>query len=184
VLHFVRYGPLPLLASELRKRWAIFINPDATIRFGRGVICGPGFSLHIDGAGQFIVGDGVEFRREFRAEIAGDGRIVIGADCHMTYRVLMQCSTSITLGDRVQVGPGVHLYAATHPLDPALRAAGLELARPVRVGNNVWIGGGSILCPGVTVGDNSVIGAGSVVVKDVPANVLAVGNPCRVVRQL
>jgi maltose O-acetyltransferase len=84
----------------------------------------------------------------------------------------------------VQVGPGVHIYAATHPLDPGLRAAGLELARPVRVGNNVWVGGGSILCPGVTVGDNSVIGAGSVVVRDVPANVLAVGNPCRVVRQL
>lgn len=97
--------------------------------------------------------------------------------------VLLDCNR-ITLGDRVLLGPGVHIYAATHPLDPAERARGLELAAPVSIGSNVWVGGGAIVCPGVTIGDDSVIGAGSVVVGDMPAMCLAVGNPCRVIRRL
>lgn len=82
------------------------------------------------------------------------------------------------------VAPGVHFYSATHPVDPAVRRSGLELGAPITVGENVWIGGASVVLPGVTIGDDSVIGAGSVVTKDVPAGVVAVGNPCRVVRAL
>ena len=82
------------------------------------------------------------------------------------------------------MAPAVQVYAATHPLDPKLRAAGLELAYPIRIGNNVWIGGGAIILPGVTIGDGAVIGAGSVVRSDVPAASLAVGNPARIVRTL
>jgi maltose O-acetyltransferase len=82
------------------------------------------------------------------------------------------------------MGPGIHLYTATHPLDAATRKSGLESALPIAIGNGVWLGGGTIVCPGVTIGENTVVGAGSVVVRDLPANVLAVGNPCRVVRSL
>jgi maltose O-acetyltransferase len=78
----------------------------------------------------------------------------------------------------------VKLYAATHPTDPQERLDGLEYGKPIRIGNNVWIGGGTVVVAGVTIGDNSVIGAGSVVVKDIPANVVAVGNPCKPIKQL
>ena len=91
---------------------------------------------------------------------------------------------SIHVGDYVLIGPDVKFYAATHPIDPQTRLDGLECGGPIHVGNNVWIGGGTILVAGVTIGDNSVIGAGSVVVKDIPANSVAVGNPCKVIKQL
>jgi len=78
----------------------------------------------------------------------------------------------------------VQVYTATHPVDPPLRRSGVESALPIAIGDNVWIGGGSILLPGVTVGDNTVVGAGSVVTRDLPANVIAVGNPCRVLRAI
>jgi maltose O-acetyltransferase len=85
----------------------------------------------------------------------------------------------ITIGDDVQIAPVVQLLTATHPLDPAVRRSGLEGGKPIRIGNNVWIGGGAIVLPGVTVGDDAVIGAGSVVTRDVPAGVVVVGNPAR-----
>ena len=85
----------------------------------------------------------------------------------------------ITIGDDVQIAPVVQLLTATHPLDPAVRRSGLEGGKPIRIGNNVWIGGGAIVLPGVTVGDDAVIGAGSVVTRDLPAGVVVVGNPAR-----
>ncbi|WP_068468928.1 sugar O-acetyltransferase [Candidatus Protochlamydia phocaeensis] len=97
--------------------------------------------------------------------------------------VILDCA-KVTLGDNVLLGPNVQLYAGFHPLLASERLKGLELALPVNIGNNVWIGGGAIVCPGVTIGDNTTIGAGSVVVKDIPANVIAAGNPCRVMREL
>ena len=97
--------------------------------------------------------------------------------------VFLDCNY-INIGDNVFLGPNVQIYAASHPLQAAERIKGPELALPVNIGNNVWIGGGSIICPGVTIGENTTIGAGSVVVKDIPANVLAAGNPCRVIRDL
>lgn len=90
----------------------------------------------------------------------------------------------IVFGDNVLIGPQCGFYTALHPLDAQQRAAYLEAAYPIRVGDNVWFGGGVKVLPGVTIGENTVIGAGSVVTKNIPANVLAVGNPCRVVRVL
>lgn len=90
----------------------------------------------------------------------------------------------ITIGADTQIGPHVQLLTPTHPLDPAERRSQVEAAGPITIGSNVWLGGGVIVLAGVTIGDNSVIGAGSVVVHDVPANVVAVGNPARVIREL
>jgi maltose O-acetyltransferase len=81
-------------------------------------------------------------------------------------------------------GPGVHVYAATHPVDAETRSRGLEYARPVTIGDDVWIGGAAVVLPGVTIGDRAVVGAGSIVTHDVPADVVAAGNPCRPLREL
>ena len=105
-------------------------------------------------------------------------RSFLNANC-----VLLDCA-SITIGDRTLIGPAVQIYAATHPLDPEIRASGLELAKPVTIGDDVWIGGGAIICPGVNIGSRTTIGAGSVVTRDIPVDVFAAGNPCRVIRQL
>nr|WP_315865235.1 sugar O-acetyltransferase [Acaryochloris thomasi] len=108
---------------------------------------------------------------------AGD-RLYINYDC-----TILDCNT-VHLGDDVLFGPKVQIYTAYHPTEPELRLSGKELAAPVSIGDNVWLGGGVIVCPGVSIGSNVTIGAGSVVVKDVPSNVVAVGNPCRVIRML
>ncbi len=128
------------------------------------------------------VGQFVDVQPPFQCDY-GDN-IFVGSHVFMNFGCVILDCARVEIGDRVQMGPGVHVYAATHPTDPRPRAEGLEMARPVRIGNNVGVGGRAILGPGVTVGDNSVIGAGSVVTRDVPANVVAVGNPCRVVRRL
>jgi maltose O-acetyltransferase len=97
--------------------------------------------------------------------------------------VFLDCSY-IKMGNNVFLGPNVQMYAAYHPVVAAERIKGPELAAPIIIGDNVWIGGSSIICAGVTIGENTTIGAGSVVTKDIPANVVAVGNPCRVLRKL
>jgi len=110
--------------------------------------------------------------------------ISIGARSFVNYAcVLLDCNT-IAIGADVQIGPGVHIYTATHPLDAEARRSGWESADPVTIADGVWLGGGAIVCPGVTIGENTVVGAGSVVARDLPPGVLAVGNPCRVVRAL
>ena len=90
----------------------------------------------------------------------------------------------VFIGDYVKFGPGVHIYTATHPVDPDERAAFIEFAKPVRIGDKVWVGGNVTICPGVEIGENTVIGAGSVVTKNIPANVIAAGNPCRVIKHI
>jgi maltose O-acetyltransferase len=90
----------------------------------------------------------------------------------------------VTIGANVLFGPAVQIYTATHPMSAAQRRVGVEFARPVTIGSDVWVGGGAIICPGVRVGARAVIGAGSVVTKDIPDDVFAAGNPCRVVRAL
>jgi len=97
--------------------------------------------------------------------------------------VFLDCAP-IEIGDDLQMGPAVQLYTAFHPLDRQTRAAGLEYAKPIRIGDGVWIGGGAIVLAGVTIGDGCVIGAGSVVTRDLPPDTLAVGNPARTVRSL
>ncbi|UBF25968.1 sugar O-acetyltransferase [Kovacikia minuta CCNUW1] len=110
--------------------------------------------------------------------------IYVGDRFYMNYGcVILDCNT-VQIGNDVLCAPYVQIYTAYHPTDPTVRLTGRELAAPIVIGNNVWIGGGVIICPGVTIGDNTTIGAGSVVTKDIPANVIAVGNPCRVVRSI
>jgi len=91
---------------------------------------------------------------------------------------------TIRIGEDCQIGPNVQLLTPTHPVDPQPRRDKLEAALPITLGDNVWLGGGVIVCPGVSIGDNTVVGAGAVVVRDLPANVVAVGNPARVVREI
>lgn len=97
--------------------------------------------------------------------------------------VLLDCAP-IAIGDNVLLGPQVGLYTPSHPIDAAARSTGVEQAKPIVIGSDVWIGGHATVCPGVTVGDDVVIGAGSVVTHDIPSHVVAVGNPCRVLRPI
>jgi maltose O-acetyltransferase len=110
--------------------------------------------------------------------------ISIGARTFINYNFVALDVAAITIGEDCQIGPNVQLLTPTHPLESQPRRDKLEAARPITIGDNVWLGGGAIVLPGVTIGDNSVIGAGSVVSRDVPANVAAVGNPARVIRHL
>ena len=110
--------------------------------------------------------------------------IYVGDGFYMNFGcVILDCHT-VHIGEKVLCGPSVQIYTATHPTNPEIRLSGLELAAPVQIGNNVWIGGGAIICPGVTIGDHATIAAGSVVVKDIPARVVAGGNPCRIIKPL
>ncbi|NMM35922.1 MAG: sugar O-acetyltransferase [Glaciimonas sp.] len=110
--------------------------------------------------------------------------ITVGSGTFVNYGLVALDVASITIGKDVQIGPNVQLLTPTHPLDPELRRAKLEAAKPIVIGNNVWLGGGAIVLAGVTIGENSVIGAGAVVTKNIPPNVIAVGNPARVIREL
>ena len=110
--------------------------------------------------------------------------IEVGENFFANFNLVILDEARVTFGDNVFIAPNCAFYTAGHPLDVAQRNAGLEYSLPIRVGNNVWIGGNVCVMPGVTIGDNTVIGAGSVVVHDIPAGVLAAGNPCRVIRQL
>jgi maltose O-acetyltransferase len=110
--------------------------------------------------------------------------ITIGARTFVNYNLTALDVAAITIGEDCQIGPNVQLLTPTHPLEPGPRRDKLEAARPITIGNNVWLGGGATVLPGVSIGDNSVIGAGAVVTRDVPADVVAVGNPARQVRTL
>lgn len=113
------------------------------------------------------------FACDYGAHIHAGHNLFVNYQC-----VFLDCA-EIVIGDDVQIGPAVQIYTATHPLDAAQRRAGIEGARPVHVGSNVWIGGAAVLLPGVTIGDDAVIGAGSVVTRAVPAGAVVAGNPAR-----
>lgn len=128
------------------------------------------------------MGEGVYIEPPFYCDYGSN--ILMGERVYLNFNcVILDCNV-VRIGDNTMLGPAVQIYAATHPLDAAERIKGPELAYPVTIGRNVWIGGGAIIGPGVTIGDNTTIGAGSVVVKSIPANVFAAGNPCRVIREL
>lgn len=110
--------------------------------------------------------------------------LTIGARTFANYNLTALDVSPITIGEDCQIGPNVQLLTPTHPVEPQPRRNRLEAAKPIVIGDNVWLGGGCIVLAGVTIGDNSVIGAGAVVTKDIPANVLAVGNPARVVKNI
>ncbi|RHA44047.1 sugar O-acetyltransferase [Cellulomonas rhizosphaerae] len=108
----------------------------------------------------------------------------VGARTFANFGLVLLDVAPIHIGEDCQIGPNVQLLTPVHPVEPEPRRAKLEAAKPITIGNNVWLGGGVIVCPGVTIGDNTVVGAGAVVTKDLPANVVAVGNPARVVKQI
>lgn len=110
-------------------------------------------------------------------------RTTIGDDFFSNFNLTILDGGGVEIGDRVFVGPNVGIYTANHPTDVRRREKGYEWALPVKIGNKVWIGGGVTILPGVTIGDNTVIAAGSVVTKDIPANVVAAGNPCKVIKE-
>ncbi len=114
----------------------------------------------------------------------GGGHVHLGKNVYLNFGVTMVDDTHIYVGDYTMFGPNVVVATAGHPILPELRQQGYQYNAPVHIGKNCWIGAGAILLPGVTLGDNVVIGAGSVVTKDIPSNSVAVGNPCRVLRQV
>ncbi len=123
------------------------------------------------------VGKGVVIRPPFHCDYGFNIRL--GSDVFLNFNCVILDVVEVTIGNGTQIGPAVQIYAADHPRDPAQRRQGLEFGRPVRIGRNVWIGGGAIILPGVTVGDDAVVGAGSVVTRDVAAGTTVVGNPAR-----
>ena len=110
--------------------------------------------------------------------------ISIGANFYSNFNLIILDCAEIIIGDNVLIGPNVGIYAASHPVSHELRSLDYEFAFPVNIGNNVWIGGGVVINPGITIGDYSVIGSGSIVTRDIPSNVVAAGNPCRVLREI
>jgi maltose O-acetyltransferase len=145
-------------ADDVEERATILAELLGSI--GEGVVVRP--PLAMDYGYQTTIGDGTFINGG--AVILDVGRVAIGAD--------------------VQIGPNVQLLTPTHPLEPALRRTGVEAAEPITIGDNVWLGGGVIVCPGVTIRRDTVVGAGAVVTRDLPPGVLAVGSPARVVREL
>ena len=110
--------------------------------------------------------------------------ITLGAKVFFNFNCVVLDIMRVRIGDHTMFGPAVQIYTAMHPLDADERRSGLEYAKPVEIGRDVWVGGAAVICPGVTIGDRVVIGAGSVVTRDVPADTFAAGNPCRVIRAL
>ena len=169
------------VGSWLRKQWILVRHPHATIRFGRGVYLGPGFSLFIPHEGTFIVGDRVEFRRGFRAEVAGNGRITIGADTTFTYSVLMQCSTTIEIGERCQFGQTTIVVDGQHrfrDITKPMLEQGYDFT-DIRIEDDAVITSKCTIMAGV--GRRAFVGANSVVTKPVPPYTIAVGAPARAI---
>ena len=108
----------------------------------------------------------------------------LGSNVYANFNLTLVDDTDVYIGNSVMIGPNVTIATAGHPIDPELRRKVAQFNIPVRIGNNVWIGAGAVILPGITIGDDSVIGAGSIVTKDIPAGVVAVGNPCRVLRPI
>lgn len=119
----------------------------------------------------------------FRANWGG-AHLHLGSNVYINFNMMLVDDGHIYVGDKVMFGPNVTIATANHPVNPELRSRGLQYNKDVRIGNNVWIGAGVVIVPGVQIGDNSVIGAGSIVTKNIPENVIAVGNPCRVLREI
>lgn len=165
-----RIGEAVAQASEAIHRYAELsrTDPAAARAVLAGLLGSLGAESHI--RAPFVVDLGVN--------------IHVGARTFVNYNLVALDVAPIHLGDDVLVGPNVQLLTPVHPLQPTPRRDKLESALPITIGDNVWLGGGVIVCPGVTIGENTVVGAGSVVTRDLPAGVLAVGNPARVVREL
>jgi len=169
-------GDDPELAADSRRAYRLARDYEAT------------YMLDADRAQAILaelvgaLGEGVNIKPPFRVDYGK--YISIGARTFANYGLVALDVASITIGADVQIGPNVQLLTPTHPVDIELRREKYEAAQPIVIGDNVWLGAGAIVLAGVTIGENSVIGAGAVVTKDVPANVVAVGNPARVIRNI
>lgn len=126
--------------------------------------------------------ENIYFEPPFHCEYGN--HIEVGENFYANVNCIMLDVGKITIGDNVLFGPNVSIYTAGHPIHPESRNSGYEYGIPVTIGSNVWIGGSCVILPGVSIGNNVVIGAGSVVTKDIPDNVCAAGNPCRVIREI
>ena len=129
-----------------------------------------------------VFGEDSEVRPPFHCDYGY--QTTIGARTFANWGLVSLDVATVTIGDDVQIGPGVQLLTATHPIDPGPRRDKWEAAEPIVIGDNVWLGGGVIVCPGVTIGADTVVGAGSVVVQDLPSGVVAVGSPAKVIRSI
>lgn len=191
-------GPVPLLLSAARKRWARFRNPLARIEFTEPVYAGPGFAIEAPRGGVFIVGPGCEFRRGFRVELTGPGaRVEIGAGTMATGAVLIQCASVVDVGERCQLDQDALLVDGTHRVremtagrvpaesgsvaEPSAGAASAlnSVRRPLTIGDHVTIMAKCTVT--AHVGSHSVVGANSVVLEPLPAKCLAAGSPAEVV---
>ncbi|WP_179646665.1 sugar O-acetyltransferase [Spinactinospora alkalitolerans] len=166
----------PELAADLRR--AALLSE----RFNASSAADPGArrDLLVELLGE--VGDGAEVRPPLHVDYGH--QITIGAGTFINFGAVLLDVARIAIGADVQIGPNVQLLTPTHPVEPEARRAKWEAAQPITIGDNAWLGGGVIVCPGVTIGANTVVGAGAVVTRDLPADVVAVGNPARVVREM
>jgi acetyltransferase-like isoleucine patch superfamily enzyme len=178
--HSLHYGRGRVLMSELRKLRVRLLHPDARIEFGPGTYLGPGFSLEIPGRGTFVTGERVEFRRGFRAEVAGEGRIVLGAGTICTYDVLMQCTTSIDVGERCMFGQSTIVVDGQHRFRDITRPM-LEQGydfEPITIGDDAVI---TSKCTIMTsVGERAFIAANAVLTRPAPPHCVLGGVPARV----
>lgn len=177
--HRIGYGPGPRLMSWLRKRWVLLKHPQATIVFEGPVYLGPGFSLHIPGDGTFIVGHGVEFRRNFRAEIANGGTIKIGAGSYLTYDCIITCATSIEIGERCGLGQSLYMTDGNHryrDLTKPVLAQGYNF-RELKIEDDVVIFSKCTVTNSIAT--RSIIGANSMVTRPIPAYCVAAGVPAK-----
>ena len=129
------------------------------------------------------IGEGCYVEPPLRANFGGHF-VHFGKNVYANFNLTLVDDTHIYVGDHTMIGPNVILDTGSHPVLPELREKGYQFNMPIHIGRNCWIGAGAIILPGVTIGDNTVIGAGSVVTKDIPANVVAVGNPCKILREI
>lgn len=129
------------------------------------------------------IGEGSYIEPPLHANFGGK-HVHFGKNVYANYNLTMVDDSHIYVGDNTMIGPNVTIATAGHPIDPALRDVQAQFNMEVHIGRNVWLGGDCVLLPGVSIGDNTVIGAGSIVTKDIPANVVAYGNPCRVIREI
>jgi acetyltransferase-like isoleucine patch superfamily enzyme len=180
----INYGYAPMVASKVRMWWVLVRNRHADIRFGNGVYLGPGFSLYIPEPATFHVGDGVEFRRNFRAELGAGARITIGNATRFTYDPIIQCGTSIEIGSRCMVGQSTLIVDGNHrfrDLETPMLDQGYDYSPVVLEDDAVLTTKCTVI--GVRIGRRAYVGAGAVVVDDIPAHAVAVGVPARVVER-
>ena len=177
----IGYKKLPVVASRIRRAWVLLRNPHANIRIHPTAYLGPGFSLHITGSGTFEAGPYAQFRRNFRAEIEGNGKVVFGTNAICTYDVLIQCSTLVEVDDRANLGQACFIADGNHRFRDLTRPMldqGYDY-RPVHIGKEVAVTSKcTILAP---IGERTIVGANSVVSRPLPAFCVAVGAPARVV---